>query len=99
VIAEFLESHRNVPFPAGVRELELADVDLESLNVAVVGLADSYLGRGRLAPEQGAALETYVADLRRVVPELPEGTREYFARLHALAVAVLHKLPARGPAA
>jgi hypothetical protein len=99
VIAEFLESHRKAPFPAGVRELELSDVDLESLNVAVVDLGDSYLERGRLEPQQEAALETSVADLRRVVPELPEGMREYFARLHALAVAVLHKLPARGPAA
>lgn len=97
MITEFLESHRRAAFPAGVREL--TDVDLTSLDDAVVGLAGSYLDRGRLAPEEEAALAACVAALRRVVPELPGETREYFARLHALAVAVLHQLPARGPAA
>jgi hypothetical protein len=97
MIAEFLESHLNAPFPPGAHELQLADVDLEMLDADVVGLAESYLKAGRLAPEQRDILEGCVADLRRVFAELPDEMRDYFARLHALGVAVLTERPIRGP--
>jgi hypothetical protein len=42
MIAEFLESHLNAPFPAGVHELQGTDFDLERLDADVVSLAESY---------------------------------------------------------
>ena len=96
MIAEFLESHLNAPFPRGAHDLQLGDVDLELLDADVVGLAQSYLRSGRLAPDQREILEAVVANLRAVIAELPEEMRDYFARLHALAVAVLSERPIRG---
>jgi hypothetical protein len=98
MIAEFLESHLNAPFPPGARELRDADFDLEMLDADVVRLAESYLKAGQLTPEQHDILEVCVADLRRVVSRLPDGMQDYFGRLHALGVAVLKELPIRGPA-
>jgi hypothetical protein len=97
MIAEFLESHLNAPFPPGAQELQLPGVDLEMLDADVVGLAQSYLQAGRLAPEQREILAGRIADLRRIVGVLPEEMRDYFARLHALAVVVLDARPIRGP--
>jgi hypothetical protein len=96
MIVEFLESHLNAPFPPGAHELHLGDVDLELLDANVVGLAQSYLKGGRLVPEQREILEGCVGDLRRIVAALPEDMRDYFARLHALAVAVLSERSIRG---
>jgi hypothetical protein len=96
MISEFLEQHLSTPFPAGAKVL---NADLEMLDADVVSLAESYLEHGELTAEQRPILEGCVGDLRQVVPELPEGMRDYFARLHALGVAVLNRLPARGPAA
>ncbi len=97
MITEFLERHLNAPFPPGAHELHLADVDLELLDADVVGLAQSYLKAGQLVPEQREILEGCVADLRRIIAALPEDMRDYFARLHALAVVVLSERPIRGP--
>jgi hypothetical protein len=96
MIAEFLESHLNAPFPPGAHELHLPDVDLEVLDAEVVGLAQSYLKSGRLAPEQREILVGCIADLRRIIAELPEEVRGYFARLHALAMVVLDERAVRG---
>jgi hypothetical protein len=97
MIAEFLESHLNAPFPPGARDLQGTDLDLDLLDANVVGLAESYLKAGQLTPEQRDILEAGVADLRGVASRLPEGMQDYFGRLHALAVAVLKELPVRGP--
>ena len=96
MIIEFLETHLNARFPPGAHELHLGDVDLELLDANVVGLAQSYLKAGRLVPEQREILEGCVADLRRIVAALPDDMRDYFARLHALAVAVLSERSIRG---
>lgn len=98
MIAEFLERHMSAPFPSGAHQNPIAQVDLKMLDAEVVELAESYVTRGRLTPEQRSVLERYVADLRRVVSTLPEEVRDYFARLYALGVAVLNELPLRGPA-
>jgi hypothetical protein len=98
MIAEFLESHLNAPFPPGVHELQGTDFDLERLDADVVSLAESYVNAGQLTPEQRSILEGCVADLRRVVSQLPDVMQDYFGRLHALGVAVLEELPIRGPA-
>jgi hypothetical protein len=97
MIVEFLESHLKAPFPPGAHDFHFGDVDVEVLDAEVVGLAQSYLKAGRLAPEQREILEGCVADLRRIVAALPDDTRDYFARLHALAVAVLSERSIRGP--
>jgi hypothetical protein len=100
MISEFLHNHRNAPFPPGARELQIPDVDLELLNAEVLSVAQSYVERGTtLSPEERSLLEACVAKLRRVFPELPDEVRDYFARLHALAVAVLNELPVHGPSA
>jgi hypothetical protein len=98
MIAEFLESHVNAPFPPDAREFQGTDFDMGMLDAQVVSLAESYLKAGQLTPEQRKTLEACVADLRRVVSWLPDGMRDYFGRLHALGVAVLKELPIRGPA-
>jgi hypothetical protein len=97
MIAEFLESHLSVPFPAGAHELHFPDVDLEMLDADVVGIAQSYLKVGRLTPEQREMLASCIADIRRIIAELPGEIRDYFARLHALGVAVLNERAVRGP--
>jgi hypothetical protein len=97
MIAEFLESHLSTPFPQGAHELRLTGVELEMLDADVVGLAQSYLQAGRLAPEQREILASCIADLRRTIGVLPEEMRDYFARLHALAVAVHSERAIRGP--
>jgi hypothetical protein len=97
VIAEFLESHLNAPFPPGAHDLHLPDVELEMLDADVVGLAQSYLRAGRLAPEHRKILAGCIGDLRRIIAALPEEMRDYFARLHALAVVVLNERTVRGP--
>jgi hypothetical protein len=97
MIAEFLESHLSAPFPPGAHELPLPGVDLEMLDADVVGLAQSYLRAGRLAPEKREILAGCIADLRRTIAALPEEMRDYFARLHALAVVVLNERAVRGP--
>jgi hypothetical protein len=99
MISEFLEQHLSTPFPVGAKDIHVLNADLEMLDADVVSLAESYLEHGKLTAEQRPILEGCVAVLRQVVRELPEGMRDYFARLHALGVAVLNRLPARGPAA
>jgi hypothetical protein len=96
MIAEFLENHMNAPFPPGAHELDIPGVELELLDADVVGLAQSYLRQARLTAEQQGILNTSVEELRRVLPELPQEMRDYFARLHALAMSVLNELPVRG---
>ncbi|MGH8727894.1 MAG: hypothetical protein ACREV9_07015 [Burkholderiales bacterium] len=97
MIAEFLQNHLNAPFPPGARELQIPDADLELLNAQVLRVAQSYVERRTLAPEQRNLLEGCVAQLQRIFPELPDELRDYFARLHALGVAVLNELPVHGP--
>jgi hypothetical protein len=96
MIAEFLESHLNAPFPPGVHEPQGTDFELERLDADVVSLAESYVKAGQLTREQRSILEGCVADLRRVVSQLPDVMQDYFSRLHALGVAVLKELPIRG---
>jgi hypothetical protein len=98
MITEFLENHRSAPFPSRARTLEIPNANLELLNAEVLKVAQSYVERGtKLLPEERSVLEGCVAKLSRIFPELPDEVREYFARLHALAVAVLNELPMTGP--
>jgi hypothetical protein len=97
MIAEFLQNHLNAPFPPEACELQIPDADLELLNAEVLRVAQSYVELRTLAPEERKLLEDCVAALRRVFPELPDELRDYFARLHALGVAVLNELPVHGP--
>jgi hypothetical protein len=99
MITEFLERHLQAPFPRGAKDIRGLDADLEMLDADVVSLAESYLEHGELSTEQRRILEGCVTELRRLVPALPEEMQGYFARLHALGVAVLKGLPVRGPAA
>jgi hypothetical protein len=97
MIAEFLENHLNTPFPPGAHGLDLPNVDLELLDADVVGIAQAYLKEGRLSREQRDILAACIGDIRRIIAQLPGDTHEYFARLHALAVAVLDERAVRGP--
>ncbi|MFJ9691181.1 hypothetical protein [Kitasatospora sp. NPDC101183] len=84
-LAELWEQHRPLPFPDGLRRVEIDGVDLVYLDFAVAGLVSSELHRGLDHPSL-AALDTCGGELEAVVPQItdPEG-RAYFERLRTMA--------------
>ncbi|MFI6152830.1 hypothetical protein ACIBCA_09065 [Kitasatospora sp. NPDC051170] len=84
-LAELWEQHLPLPFPEGLRRVEIDGVDLVYLDFAVAGLVRTELNRGLDHPDL-AALRTCGAELETVVPQItdPEG-RSYFERLRTMA--------------
>jgi len=94
-VRDLLEAHDSARFPAGISDGdEIGGVALVLLDADIAGLAASYLERGGVLPdEQWRVLSECAAVARVVVPSLKGDAWVYFARLYALAQAMLRGAP------
>jgi hypothetical protein len=93
-VRDLLDAHNAAPYPAELSGgAEVEGVSLVMLDADVAGLAAAYLGAGALRQDQWLALRDAAADARAVLPSLSGEAWLYFARLYALARAVLRDAP------
>ena len=94
-IRDLLDAHNASRFPADLPGgQEASGVALVLLDADIAGLAAAYLGAGgTLPPEQWRALRECAGVARVVVPSLEGEAWVYFARLYALAQAMLRTAP------
>ncbi len=95
-VRDLLQTHNAATFPAELPGgTEAHGVALVLLDADIAGLAAAYLGAGGVLPaEQWHALREAARVAQAVVPGLSGEAWVYFARLHALAQAVLRAAPA-----
>ncbi|MEV6840361.1 hypothetical protein AB0N17_38685 [Streptomyces sp. NPDC051133] len=84
------EEHLRAVFPAGLRGVELADVDMVLLDASVAGCVSTWLNNaGTLDPARSCILQDSIKDLDRVLLEITEAQElGYFQRLRELAILV-----------
>ena len=94
-VRDLLNAHDDARFPAELSDGdEIAGVALVLLDADISELAGSYLAQeGVLTDEQWRALSECAAVARVVVPNLRGDAWVYFARLYALAQAMLRHAP------
>jgi len=94
-VRDLLGAHDVARYPAELSgEDEIAGVALVLLDADIAGLAASYLENGGVLPaEQWRVLGECAAVARVVVPNLTGDAWVYFARLYALAQAMLRGAP------
>jgi hypothetical protein len=93
-IRDLLAAHNAAPYPPDLPGgAEVEGVSLVMLDADVAGAAAAYLGAGSLRRDQWLALREAAADARVVLPRLTGEAWLYFARLYALARAVLRHDP------
>ena len=94
-VRDLLDARRASAYPAELSEgAEVDGVALVTLDSDIHGLADAYLASGgTLRPDQWFTLRQCAADARGVVPQLTGEPWVYFARLYALAQAMLRTAP------
>lgn len=94
-VRDLLEAHDVAPYPTELSgDDEVSGVGLVLLDADISGLAASYLENGGELPvEQWRALRQCAAVARFVVPALTGDAWVYFARLYALAQAMLRGAP------
>ena len=94
-VRDLHDARRASPYPAELSEAtEVGGVALVMLDADLDGLATAYLASGgTLRADQWFTLRQCVADLRAVLPELSGEPWVYFARLFALAQAMLRSAP------
>jgi hypothetical protein len=94
-VRDLLDAHDDAPYPTELSDGdETAGVGLVLLDADIAGLAASYLDNdGELSAEQWRVLSECVAVARVVVPNLTGDAWVYFARLYALAQAMLRGAP------
>ena len=94
-VRDLLDARRASPYPAELSErTEVDGVALVTLDSDIQGLADAYVASGgTLRPDQWFTLRQCLADVRGVVPQLTGEAWVYFARLYALAQAMLRTAP------
>ena len=94
-VRDLLDAHDVAPYPAALSDAdEIAGVALVLLDADIAGLAASYLENGgELPAEQWRVLNECAAVARVVVPNLRGDAWVYFARLYALAQAMLRGAP------
>ncbi|MGW0903317.1 hypothetical protein [Streptomyces sp. NPDC002853] len=84
------QEHLDAEFPVHLRGVEFEDIDMVLLDTHTAGCAHTWINNdGALDPERIRILQTCVADLDRVIPQIsdPSG-REYYQRLHQLALLI-----------
>jgi len=93
------DTHLAADYPLGLPEdAEIDGVSLILLDADIAGLAQSFLETdGELRPDQWFILRECLADTRTVLPHLKQDEWVYFARLHALAQALLRAAPDAPP--
>ncbi|MER7149956.1 hypothetical protein [Streptomyces lydicus] len=84
------EEHLRAVFPAGLRGVELAGIDMVLLDASVAGCVSTWLNNaGSLDPARSRILQAGIEDLDRVLLEITEAQElRYFQRLRQLAVLV-----------
>jgi len=94
-VRDLLDAHDVAPYPTELSDGdESAGVALVLLDADIAGLAASYLENGGDLPaEQWRVLSECAAVARVVVPNLRGDAWVYFARLYALAQAMLRGAP------
>jgi hypothetical protein len=94
-VRDLLDAHDVAPYPTELSDGdESAGVALVLLDADIAGLAASYLeSGGELPVEQWRVLSECAAVARVVVPNLRGDAWVYFARLYALAQAMLRDAP------
>jgi hypothetical protein len=94
-VRDLLDAHDVAPYPTEPSDGdETAGVALVLLDADIAGLAASYLEHdGELSAEQWRVLHECAAVARVVVPNLTGDAWVYFARLYALAQAMLRGAP------
>ena len=94
-VRDLLDAHDIAPYPAGLSDGdEIEGVALVLLDADIAGLAASYLENGGVLPaEQWRVLGECAAVARVIVPNLRGDAWVYFARLYALAQAMLRGAP------
>lgn len=93
-VRDLLAAHNDAPYPADLSGgVEVDGVSLVMLDADIAGLATAYLGDGALRSDQWLTLRDAAADARAVLPGLTGEAWLYFARLYALAQAVLRDAP------
>ena len=97
LIRDLYAAHLAAGYPVGIAgDAEIQGISLIILDADVVGLAQTYLTTdGQLRPDQWLTLEQCLVATRAVLPELNDDAWVYFARLHALAQALLRSRPNR----
>ena len=95
-IRDLYETHLAAGYPPGLSgDAEIAGISLIILDADIAGLAQSFLtAEGRLRPDQWFTLRECLAHTRAVLPHLKGDAWVHFARLHALAQALLRSAPA-----
>jgi len=89
-IRDLLETHLAAGYPDDLRgDAEIEGISLILLDADIAGLAESFLASGSLRPDQRFSLRQCVADSKVVLRGLRDDAWVYFARLHALAQALL----------
>jgi hypothetical protein len=94
-IRDLYEAHLAVDYPVALAgDAEVDGISLIILDADIAGLAQSFLAAGgELRPDQWFTLRQCVADTRTVLPGLQDDAWIHFARLHALAQALLRAAP------
>jgi hypothetical protein len=77
------------PFPREVPASTDLGFELRSIDSAAAGCLDSFAKCGALDDERTGVLEGCLRDLQKLLPEVPEPARDYFADLAALCRRVL----------
>jgi hypothetical protein len=94
-VRDLLDAHDSARFPSGLSDDdEIAGAALVLLDADIAGLAAAYLDQDGVLPlEQWRVLSECAAVARVVVPSLRGDAWVYFARLYALAQAMLRGAP------
>lgn len=94
-IRNLYETHLAAGYPSRLSgDAEVEGISLIILDADIAGLAQSFLAAdGRLRADQWFTLRQCLADTRAVLPHLEGDAWVYFARLHALAQALLRSAP------
>ena len=89
-----LAAHEQADFPAALAGgAPVGDVSPLMLEADVTTLATTFVATGGLRPDQWWTLRECAADARSVVPQLTGEAWIYFARVFAIAQAVLRHDP------
>jgi len=94
LIRDLLATHLAAGYPASLSgDAEIDGISLILLDADIAGLAESFLSSGGLRSDQRFILQQCVTDSRSVLLSLRGDEWVYFARLHALAQALLRSTP------
>ena len=94
-IIDLLSTHLTASYPQSLAgDAEIEGISLVILDSDITGLARAFIASGgNLRKDQWFTLRQNLADTKTVLPALADEAWIYFARLHALAQALLRNAP------